>query len=234
MAWQIIKTSLNFIFNNFAIALRVSILPYTAYFAILIVIDTSDFAQQSRFFSLAGVLAALFFGAWIAVGWHRYILNGDTPNSWIPGLHWQNLRSYILKLFFLVVVLVVSALPFILVAFVTMQSVPVITNFSLVFIPFVAGLFFFRFGLVLPAAALDQPLSFGISWRATGEISGAVLITIVFVTLFNGVLTSIGTAMPYGPVSILWAYAAGWMQAMLGVSVLTTLYGYLIEKRDLY
>jgi len=234
MAWQIIRTSLNFIINNFAVALRVTILPYTAYFAFLLVVDTSEFAQQSRFSSLAGVLAALFFGAWMAVGWHRYILIGDTPKSWMPGLHGQILRGYMVKLFLLAVVLIFSAVPFILFAFSFMQSVPIITNLSFVLIPFVVGLFFFRFGLVLPATALDQPLSFGKSWRATQEINGAVLVTIVFVTVFNGVLASIGAAMPFGPVSILWAFAAGWVQAMLGLSILTTLYGHLIEKRDLY
>lgn len=213
--------------------MRLTALPYATYFAIVFLLDSFGSAGQMQSITLLGNVIAAVFGAWMAVGWHRFILKGEYPNSWIPNVKWRSVRGYILTLSLLAVVSTLSALPFVFIASIGGPSLPLPTTISFFMIPFLVGLFFFGFGLVLPAVALGKPLTFKDSWQVTSSISGGILLLIFLYTLFTGGLTAIGAVMPLGPVNIAWDFGAGWVQVMLSVSVLTTLYGSLVEKREL-
>jgi hypothetical protein len=96
----------------------------------------------------------------------------------------------------------------------------------------------FRLGLVLPAKALGKPLSFGEAWQATKGENGTILVLAIVAALaaviidipamILAVIPGIGSIL-----SLIWTLATGWVKAVVGVSILTTLYGYYIEKRNI-
>jgi hypothetical protein len=88
-----------------------------------------------------------------------------------------------------------------------------------------------RIGLILPAAAIGGDLTIKQSWAATAPVSAATLaplcVTGLSTTIVNG-------AMFQGP--ILGAglqVAVYWIQILLNLSLMTTLYGHLIHGRPL-
>ncbi len=108
---------------------------------------------------------------------------------------------------------------------------------------FVGMLFFYRFGIVLPATALGRPFGFGEAWRATRGTLGAVLL----LTLITTVAETLGSFLITGqagfgapplvrsPLSFAFAFVQlwAWFVTMIGVSLLTALYGHYVEKREL-
>lgn len=176
---------------------------------------------------------------WLAVTWHRYILLDETPSGQLPAFNQQRIlayagRSILLFLMAAVLVFVIS----LIVAPIAMAG----ATFMLVLVPivgiFVALLIGYRLGLVLPAAAVGKPLSFGEAWQATKGASGTIVVLALVSALASilidlpalvvGFLPGIGSIL-----ATLWTLATGWVKAVIGVSILTTLYGYYVEKRNI-
>ena len=92
---------------------------------------------------------------------------------------------------------------------------------------------FFRLGLVLPAAALGQSLKLRESWDATKRDTTA-LVQLAVIVMGGRLLIEIpgmidGTTG--GVVSLVYNVVLNWFVTMIGVSLLTTLYGYFVEGR---
>jgi hypothetical protein len=193
-------------------------------------------------FAPAGILVgllALVMVVWLAVAWHRYILLQEIPAGPLPAFNQSRILAYIgfsillgLILFAvsIVVGLVLSPLLFLgPIVFGIVASIVVIA---------IALVVDYRFGLVLPAKALGQPLTFGEAWRATAGQTGTILVLAVVSALaavvidipaaILGLLPGIGTIL-----ALIWTLATGWVKAVVGVSILTTLYGVYIEKRSI-
>lgn len=233
MGWLIFKNSIWFIYNNFGSALRISLLPYTILFFSTLMFGALGLSGPKYVQLLVVLLLSLVFSAWIAVGWHRFILLGEYPNSWIPVFQWSNIMAYAWRIIFLVVGILFSAVPLVLLVSLYTASPSVLISILLPFFVFLLGLLIYRFGLILPAIAIGNPLSFRESWQLTRGITGAILIVIILSSILNRVTTAIRDEMSAHPLFYVWNFASGWVETMLTISILTMLYGVLVEKREL-
>ena len=93
----------------------------------------------------------------------------------------------------------------------------------------------YRLSLSLPAAALGEPMGFGASWGATKGAGGDILV-LAILSVVAAVVIDLPPAFIFPNLTILavaWQFATGWVILMVGVSILTTLYGHYVERRPL-
>jgi len=90
-----------------------------------------------------------------------------------------------------------------------------------------------RWSLVLPGTAVGKPTGVGESWRQTAPLSGTIVGTSVLLMAINLLVGFV--ALPFGasPIGTLLSLAGNWFTLMVGLSVLTTLYGHIVEGRTL-
>jgi hypothetical protein len=249
--WQIFMHSLRQVFNNLEGALRVSAVLYVgqAVLGLLLLQTVSPWGESAnpdgmRTMMMAGdfpwvslivvVLVAVICNLWIAVGWHRYVLTNEKP-ALLPALLGDRMWAYFLRGLmiglilipvFIVVGLVVGVLaaaggpPLAAIAAVAL-AVPV----------WITGL---RMSASLPGVALGVETGIGQAWNATKEDMGAFVALAVILAVLSFAVALVGTlAFQAIGLGLVWDFVFGWVQLMVGVSILTTLYGHYIEKRPL-
>jgi len=190
--------------------------------------------------ALFGVLAALislFILAWVAVAWHRFILLEEYPDT-LPQLSGKPVLPYIGKSVWLAVVLIVVFIPIALLASLALGPVALASPFlggliAAIVLGLVFGYFWLRWALVLPSAAVSEGMTLSQSWAATKPLSGTIWTVSVLVIVLNFVLGLI--ALPFGQsfIALIVDMVINWFTLMVGLSVLTTLYGHLVEGRPL-
>lgn len=177
---------------------------------------------------------------WFAVAWHRYVLLDEVPSGLMPKFSGELVLSYfiagIIVALIGMIVMAVMMVPIGLVP-ASRANTPV-----LLLIGAVAGtigwLIFFRIGLILPASALKQRLKVSEAWALTSGKSGSILALAIGWGLTIFLLDLIGTGLA-GPhtanliASLTWTALSFWLQTIVGVSILTTLYGFYVEKRPI-
>ncbi|WP_299736154.1 hypothetical protein [uncultured Roseobacter sp.] len=188
---------------------------------------------------LLGILGWMTF----AILWHRYaLLQGDDrdhimrPTAAIFGQYFKGalvvgVISFLAALpggfvlgFVLAILAATSA------SIITLASIAL----SLAFAMFLSWVLL-RVSLILPAAATGQRLRYSESWQATKAVSRDVLWTAVLLGVLNVVVeqfaSGLATAMPayLGLFVILQIM----VQSLIYISVLSTLYGYLLQGRSL-
>ena len=93
---------------------------------------------------------------------------------------------------------------------------------------------YWRLSASLPGAALENGAGIGDTWRATeGTLGTFLMATVLLVVL--GVLLGLlmGVLMLIPVIGFLIYIALQWFLTMFTLSLLTTVYGYYIEKREL-
>ncbi len=261
MAFQIIRHAFSMIFGNLGQALRVSVGPYLLLILAIVGVLTlagfpggyATYPESSTlyrntldpvaavFVFLVVVFSVFVFG-WVAVAWHRFILleeySGLLPKS--VGLPiWRYIGLS------LVLALIMFCLMF-LVGFAVGAIVSIVnalrTSLGLFMIEFMmtslASYLWFRLAIVLPAIATNNPLSIGEAWRRTGEIGKTVLAVAVALVAMNLVIQeTVFTLFTNDPtiqiIQLVLQLITMWLMLMVGLSILTTIYGHLIEKRPL-
>ena len=254
MAFSIIRHAFRMIFGNFWQALRLSVGPFALVALIFYVLArvlnigmvSVVFMMMSPTradpvivaFVICAIVAGITVTGWVAVAWHRFILKEEYVRI-LPRFDRRTWR-YLVKSFQigLVVMFVAFCIGFVggmLLAITGLAEVwifPTALGFA---ISTVASYLSFRMGLALPAAAVDGGLGLGDSMRLTLRLKG-IIWQVVFILIFINVIAR-GVSMPFtsAPVALQIgiATAAGWLTMMLGLSVLTTFYGHLVENRPL-
>ena len=92
---------------------------------------------------------------------------------------------------------------------------------------------FFRLSPVLPAIAVGQDMSFGDALAATRD-SGATLFGLAGLMILGSLLLQMPTILSGDPgsvISLVYGIVVGWFATMIGVSLLTTVYGHYVEGR---
>lgn len=260
MAWQIVKHAFLMIYNNFGQAVRVSLVPTVlliAAWAILtrvagVQMDAmtgaagpeafENFTLLSLLLIIAALVFTMFVAAWIAVAWHRFILL-EEYSGFIPATANRPIWGYVGKSLLLGLIVALAAIPlsfivgFLFAGMITEAgSLPLIpTLLAGLLIGTVIGFLWFRMAICLPAKAVGTDMTFGQAWAATARLAGTIFGVTLIIVAFNIVIGAIFT-MAFNGVPILSAVfevAINWLSTMVGISVLTTLYGHLIEGRDL-
>lgn len=251
MGVNLFMHSVRLVLGDWRNALRISGLLYLIY-AIPSLILTLMFppgrpagdvsaAQALSFAPIGIVLAILMFVVfiWLAVAWHRYILLDEMPAGQLPAFNQSAILAYagysiLLAIILFVVAIIISMLlsPLIFLGPAVLAIVLPIVVIS------VALVIDYRLGLVLPARALGKPLTLGEAWEATKGATGTILVLAIvsalaaviidIPALLLGMLPGIG-----GILALLWTLVTGWLKVMVGVGILTTLYGYYVEKRSI-
>lgn len=254
--WNIFTHSVRMVFGNLGPALRVSGLLYLAYMAVNAYFQLTyaeDLAVLQRNLQMGhmpaklpsglfGVMVlnfvvALLTSLWISVLWHRYVLLAENPDTIIPTLNLGAVGAYLGKTIQLALILVIigGALGMLMgVAIGPLLGASAALIIQMLLIGVLLYLSY-RLGLVMPAAALSKSLAFKTSWEKTAVASGAIAQLAVIAVVFAIIIQIPSNMNPdvTSIVNLVYTYVVGWIAMMVGVSVLTTLYGIYIEGRDL-
>jgi hypothetical protein len=249
MGWEIVRHSFAMLFRNLGNAARVSfgpiLLAVLVVFLIATLLDVSaarivfDTARgtMSPGVALAVLLIAvvfLFVSAWIAVSWHRFILLEDYPGL-LPALAGRPVWPYLGKTILLGLLMIVAMIPALIVTSLLsglFGGSPAIFSILGIGLALYFSYIWLRLGLVLPATALGRPMGFTEAWRSTAPHANAILGTGALLIVINSGVALVSTLMP-AAISLLLDLVSSWITVMVGTSVLTTLYGVIVERRSL-
>lgn len=199
-------------------------------------IRIEDLPGAGYYFGLLISLAVMIFVfAWVAVSWHRYVLVEEYP-SMLPKLQTEFIWPYIGKTLLLtlcaILVMLVIMIPLgvIMIPLATASPVAVILP-EIVLMVFLSYLFL-RWSLMLPAAAIGKSMGISDGTHATSNMKGAVFVAAIMIMLLNSIPTMIVTAIAGETfVGIILNQIVSWFTMMVGIALLTTLYGVAVEGR---
>ena len=212
--------------------------------------DPKNFTVQSFLIFTPLVIASIIAYCSIAVNWHRYVLLDEIAEGWqrlrMDGLMWRYIGNAFLIGLILMAGVFVAVLIFVLVglgvnAAIGEASLIVIVPcvFALYAYAFVSA---YRLAVKLPSVALGRnDFSMRDAWRATDgnfwQILGLVLLfflclflvglAMLLVTYLFGQLGMVGLS-----VSLAIQVAVNWVATILGVTLLTSLYGFFVDGRE--
>lgn len=261
MGGQIVVHAFRLVFRNLSDALKVSVGPYLIGLVVaalaMMALGGSPAAWLSGnvdmmagdpmaaaglgFASLVAMLVMLFISSWVAVAWHRFVLLEEYPGV-LPALAGRPVWPYIGKAVRLALILIVVAIPVMIV--ITLALAPLMgdpgagTGVIATIIAVVIGTLFswlsIRLGLVLPAVAVGKQMTFRESWTATAALSFAILTAILILVVLNVVVSGVLGLLFRGSVVFgILDLVVGWVSVMVGLSILTTIYGHAVEGRPI-
>lgn len=249
--WQIFLHSVRMVTRNLDVALRVSLVPYLVQ-AVVQVVYQSRFAAmisgfdtgQSSTSQASLVLLMLFMVAvtiltsvWIAVAWHRFILLNERPQGWIPGWNTGRFMGYLGRsvLLALLIGLVIAFVGGAIAGFLTGLGASGLLAGSSALILAVAAILFYRLCPILPAVALDQPITLREAWDATRGTGGTIFVLILLMIAASLIIQipTLVSGDPFSVVSLVYSLVVGWIFLMIGLSALTTFYGVYVEGRSI-
>lgn len=173
--------------------------------------------------------------SWVAVGWHRFVLLEEYPLGVVPRWSFDRVLGYLGRSVILGGILIAV---FVVSTFVTAIFAQALGDG--VFIPLLIAIAvlmswtFVRMGLILPGAAIDQPLRIAESWGITGRAASEILVPIVaFAIGFTLLGQLVALVLGAGFVGVIGSAAVSWLQMLCNLALLTTLYGNLVERREL-
>ena len=149
----------------------------------------------------------------------------------LPGI--GGTAGYVWRVSIVALIQMLAALP--IVAFAGAIAVAVSTMLA----GLLAGILFFwialRISLILPAAAMGQKMKIAESWSATAPISGALWGLAAMLGLLSAVVALVvGNLAAPGSGASIWLQTASYLvEGLISISILTTLYGHLVEGRPL-
>jgi hypothetical protein len=250
---QLFTHSIQQVIGNLGPALRISGVLYVVQiaasliFGVSFMVDGEASAAAMRAGSfpwggfLAVILVSLVTSLWIAVGWHRYVLRLESPNGIVPPLHADRMLAYFGRSILLAIVLMLIGM---VIGFVVgLVLYPILgrspgmgTAFLfvvLIYVPVVVVSY--RLSLSLPGAALGEPMGFGASWEATKGAGGDILV-LGILSVVSAAVIDLPPVWIFPNLKILataWQLVSSWVFLMVGISILTTLYGHYAERRPL-
>jgi hypothetical protein len=260
---NILVHSIRLLFRNFAPALRISFVVLAVISALNVTLTKQMFAgmeamDPANLELLNGpkfpwaiwtitILASVVGYLWVAVAWHRFILLEENPGAFLPHFNGAQMFAYFVKGILVGLILIALMIPMILLMSIMVGTMGGVLLYAL-FVPALftipATFIVYRLGMVLPAAAIGKKMTFSQSWVATKPHSGAILVLTIVVALvylaFGFLSLTFGmnaasVILSGGSVTLFTVVNAlvNWVSVMVGVSILTTLYGTTVEGREL-
>lgn len=247
---QILAHSVRQVSSNLPAAFRISGVLYLVQFGVAALFGGAMMGMGMRggmngagmgLGALVVFLVALVTAVWIAVAWHRFVLLAENPTAPVPPLMQDRMTAYLLRsLLLAVAVIAVGAVIGSIVGvvaggmmmrgagFIGFLLMTLLVQLPLLFV----GL---RLATALPGAALGSQHGFLAGWEATRSDWQTILQLAVILALAMGAINLIGMFVfgGFGAGALLWQFVSGWPVMMIGLSVLTTLYGHYIEGRPL-
>lgn len=262
LGFQLFLHSLRMILGNLAAAIRITI-PILVFFAVLtaaslilvgsptatmqwasdmeagrMVAPPAGFWVLFPFALIGGVITFL----WVATAWHRFILLEEVPGAMGPRFNGAAIGRYFAAGFVLGLLIFVVAFAMMFIGGIVGGIVASMGlgawGFGIVmgliaFIPILIA--FYRLSPILPSAAVGPRITVGEAWSATSGSNGAMLMLALISFLASYAITwPLGLlAATAAPVAIVFQVIVQWITTMYGISIMTTIYGHFVEKRDL-
>jgi hypothetical protein len=240
--------SVRLVLGDWRNALKISGLLYLIYavpaliFALLFPVPTQPAQAMAALGSggflgvITAILAVVAF-VWIAVAWHRYVLLDEMPSGQFPEFNSSRLLSY--GGYSLLIGVIGFALSFVVSAIVGIVAIPLlgmVGAYIMALLALAAVLIVgYRLAPMLPAIAIDKPLTLRQAWDATKNANTAIIVLAVLSAIAAVVIDIpaiiLASAGPLAFLGVLWTLATGWVKMIVGVSILTTLYGHYVEGR---
>ena len=257
---QIFTHSLRQVFGNLSAALRISgaltLVQFGLVFALgqqvlhsedggraMMMNGTFPFGRLALLGLISGIISL-----WIAVAWHRYVLLEETPGAVIPTWNGGRIWSYFVTglLIFLIglAATIVTALLAGAIVGVGVAAMGMARPGGHGIAGGVAGsvvgvatmlYIFFRYSPALPASALGKPIGLSAAWRTMAGKGGTIAVLVIVSVLFT-LATAVVPAQIFergSMIGIVTDVIAQWINLMVGISVMTTLYGHYVEGRAL-
>jgi hypothetical protein len=238
--------ALRMVFGNFTRTLRIGGVALAVLVALTLSLGGLSRAEVTSVSGTAMVLtfARIIVGLWVAVAWHRYILLEEEPGALLPAWNGVAIWAYFKAGFLVGLILLVILLPLMTVAgFLLLPmagpsaaSPPLLLGLIGFLVAFLPAIFiFYRLSPALPAAAIGRPLGLREAWFQTG-VSGWAFVPLTLVSVLAGWLLDLplpALARVSLPLALVWSAVGQWLMLMVGASIMTTIYGHYIERRDL-
>lgn len=192
---------------------------------------------------LLGVLQ-IVFGLWVAVAWHRFILLEEAPGAYLPNWTGTAIWAYFKAGLVLALIVVLAVIPMVLIGgmllfpFVAVDPMhpPLfigLLGFLIMYVP--AAFLAYRLSPTLPSAAIGEKIGLKDAWVETSP-SGMAFVVLTIVSVGAGWLIHLPAVLLADvalTVALVWAAAAQWLTVLVGASILTTIYGHYVQKREL-
>lgn len=253
MSFRIFMHALRMVFGDLLTVLKVS-LPVIIVIVVGVVFFLSQIETMMMQARMPGMgmpsgigglfgffLLYLIAMIWMAVSWHRYCLLAEYPGAVLPNFHGDRILAYIGKsvLLFIVFFIVGMVGSFVIGGIMAAgrgSGVMAALGGALGLVGVIFLMIaFYRLSLILPAAAIGQPLGLGEAWNATRNMTmtivGVVIIAFLFFLIVNLVVMAITMVIP--PLGAVSQIVLTWLQTVIGLSILTTIYGVAVEGRDI-
>lgn len=244
--------SIRMVLGNLGPALRIGVLP-------LLVMAAAGWMFASNFTAppeggaptipdagafgsgLVAMVVQILVSLWIAVAWHRYILLEEEPGAFAPGWNGTAIWAYFKAALIVGILMILLAIPLMMLAgFLAMPSMGASGGEP----GLIAGLVFFllvgipltwvgyRLGPVLAGAAIGQGQTLAEAWRATarGAVDLLVLAAVSVLALWLPVM--VVSVLP-GVLAVVLNAVINWASVMVGVGIITTIFGHYVQGRAL-
>lgn len=252
MGWRIVAHSFSLLFRNFREALKVSVFPVVvlllfvwlvfgisgAGMDIVMLPEAGAMTPGAAFGIILSLVAFIVVSAWVAVLWHRFILKEEYPGV-VPVFHRDRVLAYCGRSIQLGLIMILVMFPVVMVFGIALGILGIGESGAATLVSgFAAGLIFtyiwLRIALVLPATAVGRPMRIGESWSATARLSNDIVSAAAIIVALNMAAGILGGLLPLPAIlGALVEVAISWVTVMVGTSLLTTLYGHLVEGRPL-
>jgi hypothetical protein len=245
MGVRIFLHSIGLVFNQMGGALRISGVLYLIYVLVfLIALPLADVDAKITWQSIVALFLTILIYIWIAVAWHRFILIDERPGGPVPLLNGERMLAYLGRTLQTAIIVGAAAILGIggsvfIFAFVTMIPTigPIISLIGMLVVLALILLIGYRLAPLLPGAAIGRPVRIGEAWAATRGATGPILVVAIASALGAMVIDFPAQLLLHvqgGPMlSSAWLFVTNWVKLMVGVSILTTIYGVYVEKRVL-
>jgi hypothetical protein len=246
--WQIFKHSFNLVMANLEQAFRLSLVLYLIQSAYTVY----SFLNPPQMMDLEGTqvpimspetifptivlgLLAVIASLWIAVAWHRFALTGESTSGWLPQFHGSAVMGYLGRSILIGVLVVLGVMVLSIPIGIISIGLPALAGIMSLILIGAAAYLFFRLGIMLPAAALGEKLTLGETWDVTKGRSSIILVLALIVVGASVIiqLPSWFNDNPSSIINMVYSLVVNWFATIIGISVLTTLYGHFVENRPI-
>lgn len=245
-ALRILLRAVRQVFGNFRQALAMSVVPVVA--GVVAVVTaivarlwwTGGVTASSMALLAVAWLALSFTLVWIAVRWHRFILLDERQGVFSRPLLLPILRYAWIAL----LIVLVLILPFFAVRAIVSLIESLGSTFLAMMVSLVFSVLLHSFAIILatalPAAAIGVPNPIQMAWKALNPAGGTIILLAVLGYLVEALIDLVGALvnLPFvmagqGETGLAVTWMAHWLTWLIGISVLTTLWGHYVEGRSL-
>ncbi|WP_254428807.1 MULTISPECIES: hypothetical protein [unclassified Ruegeria] len=251
LGWQIFVHSVRMVFGNIKQVLQITFGPALAATAAIVALfmvldipwDQLDpesgtlppgTSYGSLVFFVASVaIVGIITMFWIAVSWHRFILLEEYPHGIFPTFRFDRILAYFGRVLLLGLLMGLAFLPLSMVM--AAMGAGALTLVVMVAFAFFLIVAFYRLSIILPAAAIGHPVTLGDAWNSTQGMGGAIILLLIVNFLFQFLVQLAFTALAFIPLLgiLLTLFFGTLVLPLINVSILTTMFGVFIEKREL-